>query len=174
MIKSIFCLSMAILLVACSSSSPKIKPLQDEPLSFQRLPVKKIDQKSYAIAYETTIASYQGRVKPDYFVNSFARGVNDWYQQLVTQSPAEIKEKIYQKSGLSLKQHTYYSGILLAANLQNNLQQLKKGCWQKIQPASLVEGIYDAMADLKKGQPRPDDDPYLVQGTNQILKFCTK
>lgn len=160
-------------LSACSS--PKIKNVvQDDPMPMVLLTREAPDQPSYAIGYTTTILSYQGRINANYFINTFIRGVDDWMHQRVSLSLEQIKGQIYQKSGLELKQHTYFNGILLGANLQQKFQQMKKGCWEQINSRSLVKGIYAALADLKKGQVRQDEDPYLVEGTEQLLKYCAK
>lgn len=160
-------------LSACSS--PKVKNVvQDDPVPTALLIREMPDQASYAIGYTTTIFSYQGRVKPYYFANAFIRGTNDWFTQGVDLSVEQIQSQIYQRSGLPLKLHTYYSGVLLGVNLERNFKQMKKGCWKKIDKPSLMKGIYVAILDLKQGQVRSEDDPYLVAGTERLLKYCTK
>lgn len=169
----ICCILATLTLVACSS--PKIKKVvQDDSIPMTLLTREAPDQASYAIGYTTTIVSYQGRVNSDYFANAFIRGVDDWFTQRVDLSVEQIKALIYQKSGLELKQHTYYNGVLLAANLEHNFKQMRKGCWRKVNRRSLVKGIYAAISDLKAGQVRDENDPYLVAGTERLLKYCTK
>ncbi|QEH18993.1 hypothetical protein [Histophilus somni] len=134
----------------------------------------KIDQKSYATAYAVTVQSYQGRVNKEYHVNAFASGVKDWYSAKISVSINQIKEKLFQRNGLDSDVHTYYSGILFAFGLQTNFNRLSSTCWSHLDQASLTQGIYDAMLDLKNNRVRSEDDQYLVQGSEQILKLCVK
>lgn len=169
----VFAILAALTLSACSSPKMK-KVVQDDPVPMTLLTREAPDQASYAIGYTTTLVSYQGRVQSDYFANAFIRGVDDWFAQRVGLSVEEINAQIYQKSGLELKQHTYYNGVLLGSNLERNFKQMKKGCWKRINQRSLVKGIYAAISDLKAGQVRDENDPYLVAGTERLLKYCTK
>lgn len=129
-----------------------------------------LDQKSYAIAYETTVASYQGKVNQDYDVNSFASGAKDWFSQRILVPVTDIKNKLGQ--GLNSDIHAYYSGVVFAADLQQNFSRLGKNCWEKIERPSLSQGIYDAMLDLRSGKDRSQKDNYIIQGSEMFLKMC--
>lgn len=129
-----------------------------------------LDQKSYAVAYETTVASYQGKVNQDYDVNSFAGGVQDWFSQRILVSIADIKTKL--GKGLNSDIHAYYSGVVFAYDLQQNFSRLGKNCWGKIDRPSLSQGIYEAMLDLRKGKDRSQEDKYIIQGSEMLLKMC--
>lgn len=129
-----------------------------------------LDQKSYAVAYETTVASYQGKVNADYDVNSFASGAKDWFSQRILVPVSEIKTKLGQ--GLNSDIHAYYSGVAFAYELQQNFSRLGKNCWEKIDRPSLSQGIYEAMLDLRKGKDRSQEDKYIIQGSEMLLKMC--
>ena len=74
----------------------------------------KIDQKSYATAYEATVATYQGRVHSDFNVNSFASGANDWYLGRILVPVEQIKERLYSPQGQDSDVYAYYSGVVHA------------------------------------------------------------
>ena len=38
---------------------------------------------------------------------------------------------------------------------------------------SVTQGIYDAMRDLQKGKERGENDAYISQGSEMLLKACT-
>lgn len=129
-----------------------------------------LDQKSYAIAYETTVASYQGKVNQDYDVNAFARGAKTWFAQGILVPVSEIKSKLAE--GLNSDIHAYYSGVVFAADLQQNFARLGKNCWEKTDRPSLSQGVYDAMLDLRRGKDRSQSDQYIIQGSEMLLKMC--
>lgn len=131
---------------------------------------EQLDQKSYAVAYEATIHSKKAIVNKDYDVNSFSVGVKDWFERRVSMSVHDIEMKL--ALGLESKIHAYYSGAVFAANLQKNFSRLSKTCWQKIDPPSLSQGVYEAMLDLKKGMDRSETDGYISQGSEILLKVC--
>lgn len=130
-----------------------------------------LDQKSYAVAYEAAIHSKKNIVNKDYDVNSFSGGVKDWFEKrILASSLNEIEKKL--AAGMESKVHAYYSGVVFAANLQKNFSRLSKTCWQKIDPPSLSQGVYDAMLDLRKGVDRSETDAYISQGSEMLLKMC--
>lgn len=129
-----------------------------------------LDQKSYAIAYETTVASYQGKVNQNYDVNAFARGAKTWFAQGILVPVSEIRSKLGQ--GLNSDIHAYYSGVVFAADLQHNFARLGKNCWEKTDRPSLSQGVYDAMLDLRRGKDRSQSDQYIIQGSEMLLKMC--
>ncbi|TDQ59358.1 hypothetical protein EDC45_0005 [Mesocricetibacter intestinalis] len=163
-------LTLAVtMLSACSLSSYLPFTGADKPVI--NLSEEKIDQKSYAVAYSATLQTNGGRVNEDYDVNSFASGAKDWYAGAILVPLEQIKAKLTQ--GIDTNVHAYYSGVVFASELQNNFSRLGgEGCWGKIDRPSMTQGIYDAMLDLKKGKPRAEDDEYLVQGSEQLLKVC--
>lgn len=170
MFKKLSLTALLALLAGCSSLSSYI-PFTGNAKPVINLPQDQIDQKSYALAYSTTVQARQGMVAKDYDVNSFASGVNDWYLGRILVSLDQIKAKL--ASGIDSQIHAYYSGVVFAADLQQNVSRLKAGtCWEKLDRPSLTQGIYDAMLDLQKNQPRGDDDAYISQGTDQLMKIC--
>lgn len=163
---------LSAFLVACSSVSSYI-PFMDNEKKVINLDDDKIDQKSYASAYAATVQTYSGRVNEDYDVNSFASGANDWYLNRILVPIDEVKAKLYQGGGVDSQVYAYYSGVVFAHELQNNFNRVSANCWSQINSPSVTQGIYDAMLDLRKGQPRSPDDEYIAQGSDQILKVCT-
>lgn len=158
-------------LSACSLSSipfvGKSKPVVID------LKEDQIDQKSYAIAYESTLQTYQGRVNADYDVNSFASGVNDWYLGRILLPIDQIKQRLY-NGGHDSNIFAYYSGVVFASDLQTNFSHLSKDCWSKINTPSLTQGTYDAMRDLQNNKVRAENDSYIAEGSEQLLKQCQK
>ncbi|MGY4677719.1 hypothetical protein ACWIT3_08310 [Pasteurella sp. P03HT] len=170
MLKKLSIITLVALLSACSLSS--YVPFMDDKKAVINVDKDQLDQKSYATAYEATVETYKGRVNQDYDIHSFSSGVNDWYLNRILVPIEKIRENLYQ-GGHDSSIHAYYSGVLFASALQTNFRQLKQDCWSKLDTASLTQGIYDAMKDLQKGNVREEDDPYIVQGAEQVLKLCT-
>lgn len=172
MFKVLFAAMMAVVVAGCSSVSSYIPFVNNEKKVID-LDQDKIDQKSYAAAYAATVQTYAGRVNQDFDVNSFASGANDWYLNRILVPLDQVKAKLYQGSGVDSQEYAYYSGVLFAAELQNNFNRLSANCWSHIETPSVTQGIYDAMLDLQKGKAKSADDEYLAQGNDQILKLCT-
>lgn len=163
------------LISACSMQSvTSYIPFMGDTKTVINLDKDKIDQKSYATAYEATVQSYQGRVNKEYHVNSFASGAKDWYSARILVPVEQIKDKLFQGNGLDSNVYAYYSGVLFASELQTNFNRLSSTCWSHIDQASATQGIYDAMLDLQNDRVRAEDDEYIAQGSEQILKLCTK
>ena len=57
--------------------------------------------------------------------------------------------------------------------LPTNFSRLSANCWQKVDSPSVTQGIYDAMRDLQKGKERGENDEYIAQGSEALLKACT-
>ncbi|MDP9500371.1 hypothetical protein ACNO7L_03110 [Bisgaard Taxon 45] len=171
MLKSLSILTVITLLSACSLSS--YVPFMKDKKAVIDLDSAQIDQKSYATAYEATIETYKGRVNQDYDVHSFSSGVNDWYLNRILLPIEKIKANLYQ-GGHDSNIHAYYSGVIFASALQTNFNKLSPTCWSYLDSASVTQGVYDAMKDLQKGKQRAEDDPYIVQGAEQLLKRCTQ
>ncbi|CAM3817974.1 hypothetical protein ACLSY8_02095 [Avibacterium avium] len=163
---------LSAFLVACSSLTSYV-PFMDNEKKVIDLDKEKIDKKSYASAYAATVQTYSGRVNEDYDVNSFASGVNDWYLNRILVPIEEVKAKLYQGGGVDSQVYAYYSGVVFASELQNNFNRLSANCWSQISQPSATQGIYDAMRDLQKGQPRSLDEGYIAEGSDQVLKVCT-
>lgn len=161
MLKKIYCLAAALLLSACSS-----KPVID-------LAESQRDAKSYAIAYQTTVQSFDGIVDDNYEVDAFARGAQAWYRGDIKESVEDMRKKLYNQLQDS-DVYAFRSGVVFAGELQNNFSRLSKGCWSKLNKPSLTQGIYDAMRDLSNARLRAEDDPYLTTGTAQFLSACQK
>ncbi|EGP03952.1 hypothetical protein GEW_10822 [Pasteurella multocida subsp. gallicida str. Anand1_poultry] len=171
MLKALSLISLITLLSACSMSS--YVPFMNDKKAVIDLDKTQIDQKSYATAYEATLATYKGRVNQDYDVHSFSSGANDWYLNRILLPIDKIKENLYQ-GGHDSNIHAYYSGVVFASALQSNFNKLNPNCWSYLDAPSVTQGIYDAMKDLQKGKQRAEDDPYIVQGSEQLLKRCTQ
>lgn len=171
MLKKFSILLVASTLTACSLSS--YVPFMGDKKTVINLPEDKIDQKSYASAYEATVATYKGRVDKDYFVNSFASGAKDWFAQRILVPVDQIKQKLLSGQGMDTNLYAYYSGVLHANALQTNFGELSPNCWEKLDSDSVTQGIYDAMHDLSENNVRDDNDKYIVQGTEQLLRICT-
>lgn len=135
------------------------------------LSADQIDQKSYAIAYSATAQTYQDRVNESYDIQSFMRGADDWYNKKVTLPIEQIRASLLNRM-LDHNVYAYYSGVLYASELQFNATRLSPKCWEIAQPASMTQGIYDAMLDLQKNNVR--DDEYLTKGAEQMLHLCVE
>ena len=171
MLKKLAILLAAGVLSACSMTS--YIPFVNNEKPVIDLPEDKIDQKSYASAYEATVATYKGRVDKDYYVNSFASGAKDWFSGKILVPADQIKAKLLSGGGIDSNLYAYYSGVLHANALQTNFGKLSPTCWQKVDADSVTQGIYDAMRDLAKDKVRGENDSYIVQGSEQLLKACT-
>ena len=81
MFKKISVFFVAVMLAGCSSISDITSyiPFMGKDKKVIDLDKDKIDQKSYAAAYEATVATYKDRVTKNFFVDNFASGANDWY-----------------------------------------------------------------------------------------------
>lgn len=176
MLKKISVLVLAsMVLVGCSSVSglKSYIPFMGKDKKVIDLDKDKIDQKSYATAYEATVASYKGRVNKDYnYVDNFAQGAKDWYAGRILLPIKQIQDKLY-TGGHDSDVYAYYSGVIHAEALQNNFNRLQSGCWAKVDADSVTQGIYDAMRDLRDGKERGENDPYIVKGSDELLKACS-
>lgn len=171
MLKKVSVVALLVMLSACSSWKNYV-PFVGDDKSVINLEQDRIDQKSYAVAYQATVQTYKDRVAENYLADDFARGANDWLMGRVSLPLAQIKENLYSAKGQQTKTFTYYSGVVFAGDLQANFSRLSAGCWQNIDRASLSQGIYDAMLDLKKGKVRSENDEYLAKGSDQLLNTC--
>ncbi|TNH04586.1 hypothetical protein FHQ26_07180 [Testudinibacter sp. TR-2022] len=161
MLKKLISTSFILLLIGCSN-----KAVID-------LPDSQRDAKSYAIAYQTTVQSFQGIVGENYEVDDFTRGAQAWYRGDIKTSIANIRDQLYnqlQDSDL----YAFRSGVVFAGELQNNFSRLNQNCWSLLNKPSLTQGIYDAMRDLRRDRVREENDPYLTAGTEQFLQNCRK
>ncbi|EGY33008.1 DNA polymerase III subunit delta' [Aggregatibacter actinomycetemcomitans serotype e str. SC1083] len=176
MLKKLSILVFTSLLGACSLSSissiSSYVPFMGDKKTVINLDEDKIDQKSYATAYEATVETYRDRVNDNYKVNSFASGAKDWYLGIILIPVEQIKEKLYSPQGQDSDVYAYYSGVLHAEALQSNFAKLNPNCWSHIDTPSTTQGIYDAMLDLQKGKVRSEHDEYIAQGSEQLLKLC--
>ena len=169
MFKKISFIAMMAVLSACSSVTNYI-PFMGNSKPVINLDEDKIDQKSYAVAYASTVQTYKGQVKDDYDVNSFGNGVKQYYEGAILVPIDQVKAKL--ASGIDSNVHAYYSGVVFASDLQGNFSRLSQTCWSKIDRPSMTQGIYDAMIDLKKGKARSEDDEYISKGSEQLLQSC--
>ena len=174
MLKKISVLLFSITLAACSSMSSMTSyiPFMGNDKKVIDLDKDKIDQKSYAAAYEATVATYKGRVNENFFVDNFASGAKDWYEGKILVPIKQIQDKLY-TGGHDSDVYAYYSGVLHAEALQANFNRLSSTCWSKLDSPSITQGIYDAMRDLKKGKERGENDEYIAKGSDELLKVCT-
>lgn len=174
MFKKISIFFVAVMLAGCSSISDMTSyiPFMGKDKKVIDLDKDKIDQKSYAAAYEATVATYKDRVTKNFFVDNFANGANDWYLGRIVVPIKQIQDKLY-TGGHDSDVYAYYSGVLHAEALQTNFSRLSANCWQKVDSPSVTQGIYDAMRDLQKGKERGENDAYISQGSEMLLKACT-
>lgn len=159
--KSILMFTTLTFLIACSSNKS----------NWTRLNESEVDQKSYSIAYGATAQTYADRVNESYDINAFMNGVNDWFTKKVTLPVEQIRAMIMNRM-LDHHIYAYYSGILYASDLQGNFNYLDPNCWNLVQPASMTQGIYDAMLGLQRNDVR--DDEYIKNGVEEILHLCVK
>jgi len=154
MFKKISIFFVAVMLAGCSSISDMTSyiPFMGKDKKVIDLDKDKIDQKSYAAAYEG--------------------GANDWYLGRIVVPIKQIQDKLY-TGGHDSDVYAYYSGVLHAEALQTNFSRLSANCWQKVDSPSVTQGIYDAMRDLQKGKERGENDAYISQGSEMLLKACT-
>lgn len=169
MFKKLSFIALFAMLSACSSVKNYV-PFMGNSKPVINLDEEKIDQKSYAVAYASTVQTYKGQIKDDYDVNSFGNGVKQYYDGAILVPIEQIKAKLV--SGIDSNVHAYYSGVVFASDLQTNFSHLSKTCWSKIDRPSMTQGIYDAMIDLKKGKARGEDDEYISKGSEQLLNVC--
>ena len=164
MFKKISVFFVAVMLAGCSSISDITSyiPFMGKDKKVIDLDKDKIDQKSYAAAYEATVATYKDRVTKNFFVDNFASGANDWYLGRIVVPIKQIQDKLY-TGGHDSDVYAYYSGVLHAEALQTNFSRLSANCWQKVDSPSVTQGIYDAMRDLQKGKERGENDAYISQ-----------
>ena len=174
MFKKISVFFVAVMLAGCSSISDMTSyiPFMGKDKKVIDLDKDKIDQKSYAAAYEATVATYKDRVTKNFFVDNFASGANDWYLGRIVVPIKQIQDKLY-TGGHDSDVYAYYSGVLHAEALQTNFSRLSANCWQKVDSPSVTQGIYDAMRDLQQGKERGENDAYIFQGSEMLLKACT-
>ena len=133
MFKKISVLFFTLMLAGCSSWSSVTNyiPFMGNDKKVIDLDKDKIDQKSYAAAYEATVATYKGRVNENFFVDNFASGANDWYLGRILVPVKQIQDKLY-TGGHDSDVYAYYSGVLHAEALQANLKRLSTNCWEKV------------------------------------------
>lgn len=160
-LKSLIALVSLCVLSACGSGKSS---------DWVRLSADQIDQKSYAIGYSTTALSYLDRVNEHYDINAFMHGADDWYRHKINLPVEQIRASLLNRM-LDHPVYAYYSGVLYAAELQQNLSRLSPKCWEAVEPKSVNQGIHDAMLDLKQtNQPRNDE--YLQHGADMLSQLC--
>lgn len=174
MFKKLSILFVTAILAGCSSWSSVTNyiPFMGNDKKVIDLDSDKIDQKSYAAAYEATVVTYKGRVTENFYVDNFASGAKDWYLGRILVPVKQIQDKLY-TGGHNSDVYAYYSGVLHAEALQTNFNRLSKNCWAQLDTPSLTQGIYDAMRDLQKGKERAENDEYIAQGSEALLTLCT-
>lgn len=160
-LKSLTLMVAVAVLAACSGKTSGWKRLADS----------EVDQKSYAIAYSATAQTYLDRVNESYDIDAFMHGVDDWYNKKVSLPIEQIRASLLNRM-LDHDVYAYYSGVLYAAELQQNATRLSPKCWEIVQPASMSQGIHDAMLDLQKNKLR--DDEYIKKGAEDILHLCVE
>lgn len=160
-LKPLFLFCTASFIVGCSS----------QPVGWQRLSEQEIDQKSYAIAYAGTAQTYEDRVNESYDIDSYMRGVNDYFTNRYEMPIEQIRSGLMNRM-LDHNMYAYYSGILDANSFQSKANYLSPSCWKLIDTKSATQGIHDAMLDLKKGSVR--NDAYIKDGADQILLECVE
>ena len=142
MFKKISVFFVAVMLAGCSSISDMTSyiPFMGKDKKVIDLDKDKIDQKSYAAAYEATVATYKDRVTKNFFVDNFASGANDWYLGRIVVPIKQIQDKLY-TGGHDSDVYAYYSGVLHAEALQTNFSRLSANCWQKVDSPSVMQCV---------------------------------
>ncbi|AGH38029.1 hypothetical protein F542_14550 [Bibersteinia trehalosi USDA-ARS-USMARC-188] len=159
--KSCFLVGVGIWLAGCYSSSN----------SWNRMDPQQIDQKSYAIAYAGTAQAYEDRVNGSYDIDSYIRGVDDYFNNRNSLPIEQIRGSLMNRF-LDHNIYAYYSGIIDANSFQSKANYLSPKCWKLIDTQSATQGIHDAMLDLQKGSVRNDN--YIKQGADLILHECVE
>lgn len=163
-IKLFFSLSL-FLLSACTS-----QPVIPQSPVIPKLSLQQQDQKSFAIGYQTILQTYQGQIDHNYPVRNFNQGVADWFAGRYPQGVKQLKQDLYGKGiGYDKTVFSYYSGVIFAAELNQNLAYL--GCFSLVDIPSLRQGIGEGLQDLQQGKVR-ENDPYLDQGADLMLSAC--
>lgn len=161
-LKSLSLIAVLAVLTACGSGKTS---------GWKRLADAEVDQKSYAIAYGATAQTYLDRVNESYDIDSFMHGVDDWYNKKVSLPIEQIRASLLNRM-LDHNVYAYYSGVLYASEFQANATRLSPKCWEIVQPASVSQGIHDAMLDLQKNKVR--DDEYIRKGAEDVLHLCVE
>lgn len=161
LLKSLFVVSAIAAVAGCSSQST----------GWKRISANEIDQKSYAITYAGTAQTYEDRVNESYDIDSYMRGVDDWFNNKVSLPIEQIRGSLLNRM-LDHNVYAYYSGVLDASSFQSKANSLSPKCWNLLHIPSATQGIHDAMLDLQKGKVRDDD--YIKQGADQILHQCVE
>lgn len=159
--KTCFVVGLVALVAGCSSKSS----------SWKRVSKQDIDQKSYAIAYAGTAQTYEDRMNGNYDIDSYIRGVNDYFNNRTTLPIEQIRGNLMNRM-LDHNVYAYYSGVIDANSFQSKANYLSPTCWKMIDTKSATQGIQDAMLDLQKGKVRNDD--YIKNGADQILHECVE
>ena len=160
--KSLLAASVVLGLAACSST----------PAGWKRISEGEIDQKSYAVAYGSTAQTYEDRVNESYDIDSYIRGVDDYFNNKTELPIEQIRGSLLNRM-LDHDVYAYYSGVLDAASFQSKANYLSPKCWNLVHKPSVTQGIQDAMLDLQKGKARLNDE-YIVKGADDFLHQCVE
>ena len=162
MLKKIGTLAIACLISACSM--PTFFESNDLNTN-----TTKIDQQSYAYAYDITVQGKKGMVTENFYVDKFNQGVRDWYNHRILVPIDEIQNTLYKNgSGHNSQNYAYFSGVVFAYELRDKLKLFSQNCYHAIDVPSLSLGIQDAMVDLKNQEPKDFE-----KTTEQFLKTCS-
>ena len=118
------------------------------------------------------MATYKDRVTKNFFVDNFASGANDWYLGRIVVPIKQIQDKLY-TGGHDSDVYALLQWCVACRGITNQLQPLKRELLAKVDSPSVTQGIYDAMRDLQKGKERGENDAYISQGSEMLLKACT-
>ncbi|MDP8032800.1 hypothetical protein QJU43_00400 [Pasteurella atlantica] len=158
---STICLIMGLFIITACNQSPY----------FQSVAKDKLDQKSYAVGYGSASQTYQDRVDNTYDIDAFIKGVTQFYNGEITQPIKQIRANTLNKM-LDHNIYAYYNGILFASDLKQNFYHLNAQCWTLTDTQSMIQGIYEAMNDLKNNNVKHND--YISKGYDEILHLCVK
>lgn len=159
-LKKIILLVVTVFVVnACSSSV------------FQQVSKNNLDQKSFAVGYGTAAQTYEGRVNQSYDIESFIKGVDNFYTGQVKLPIEQIRANTLNRM-MDHDVYAYNMGILFASDLKANFYKISADCWNLVDSKSITQGIYEAMIDLQKDQVRHDD--YIKNGYDELLHTCVK
>lgn len=159
---SLLVISLVTLLSACQFKTSGWKHLENH----------QIDQKSYAITYAGTVQTYEDRINDSYDIDSYIRGVDDFFNNKMTLPIEQIRGSLLNRM-LDNDKYAYYSGVLDASSFRSKMHYLSESCWKLLDLPSATQGIYYALKDLQKGTVRMDDE-YIKKGADEILHRCVQ
>ena len=104
-------------------------------------------------------------------MDNFASGANDWYLGRIVVPIKQIQDKLY-TGGHDSDVYAYYSGVLHQKHYKPTSAALSANCWQKWIHQVWHKGS-TMQCVIAKGKERGENDAYISQGSEMLLKACT-